>query len=507
MSGIEGPGITGGGGGGSAPSTEDFVTFSTEVGLANSRVLTAGTNVTLSTATPGQVIVNASGGAAVANPTGTVGLAAVNGVAATAIRSDGAPALSQAIVPTWTGIHTWSFAEPRLLLNETDVGADLKLWDIDVNASVLTGRTRTDADGAGVNWLAVTRGTTTAISNIALGNASSNPSYTFLGNGTTTHSGAMIASRFSVTGSTTATNGLYLPAANTLGVATNSAARLSIDASGTWLLAGTTSGTNGQVFTSAGAGAPPTWTTIAAGGAVAGADTQVQFNNAGAFGADAGFTWAATTNILQIGEAGTAGTIRSPSNTTGIGLTIAGGAATAGSGGALSLNAGVGGGAGASGGDVNINGGQGVTTGTGGHVNIAGAASTVTANALGGNVAINGGAAAGSGIAGMVYITGANGLRGENQQTPATGFTITLANRDTFLVMNPAGTLASGTINMPASPLNGQIIHVATTQTVTALTVSGNGNLISGQPTTITAATPFKMIFIATNLGSWVRFT
>lgn len=43
-----------------------------------------------------------------ANPTGTVGLAAVNGVAATFMRSDGAPVLSQAITPTWTGAHIFS---------------------------------------------------------------------------------------------------------------------------------------------------------------------------------------------------------------------------------------------------------------------------------------------------------------------------------------------------------------------------------------------------------------
>lgn len=43
-----------------------------------------------------------------ANPTASVGLAAVNGSATTAMRSDGAPALSQAIVPTWTGAHTFS---------------------------------------------------------------------------------------------------------------------------------------------------------------------------------------------------------------------------------------------------------------------------------------------------------------------------------------------------------------------------------------------------------------
>lgn len=43
-----------------------------------------------------------------ANPTGTVGLTAVNGSAATAIRSDGAPPLSQAIAPTWTSQHIFT---------------------------------------------------------------------------------------------------------------------------------------------------------------------------------------------------------------------------------------------------------------------------------------------------------------------------------------------------------------------------------------------------------------
>ncbi len=50
-----------------------------------------------------------SGGGSVANPTGTVGLTAVNGSASSAIRSDGAPPLSQAIVPTWTAQHIFSY--------------------------------------------------------------------------------------------------------------------------------------------------------------------------------------------------------------------------------------------------------------------------------------------------------------------------------------------------------------------------------------------------------------
>lgn len=45
---------------------------------------------------------------ALANPTGVIGLTAVNGTGTSGIRSDGAPALSQAITPTWTNLHTFS---------------------------------------------------------------------------------------------------------------------------------------------------------------------------------------------------------------------------------------------------------------------------------------------------------------------------------------------------------------------------------------------------------------
>lgn len=43
-----------------------------------------------------------------ANPTASAGLSAVNGSAATFLRSDGAPAIDQAITPTWTGAHAFS---------------------------------------------------------------------------------------------------------------------------------------------------------------------------------------------------------------------------------------------------------------------------------------------------------------------------------------------------------------------------------------------------------------
>lgn len=45
-----------------------------------------------------------------ANPSSVAGLSAVNGVASSYMRSDGAPAISQAITPTWSGVHTFTLA-------------------------------------------------------------------------------------------------------------------------------------------------------------------------------------------------------------------------------------------------------------------------------------------------------------------------------------------------------------------------------------------------------------
>jgi hypothetical protein len=76
----------------------------------------------------------ASGGTAppgAANPTGTVGLTAVNGSATTFMRSDGAPPLSQAISPTWSGTHTFdhgivlpvgSISSPSLVFGSSSNG-------------------------------------------------------------------------------------------------------------------------------------------------------------------------------------------------------------------------------------------------------------------------------------------------------------------------------------------------------------------------------------------------
>jgi hypothetical protein len=60
-------------------------------------------------------------------------------------------------------------------------------------------------------------------------------------------------------GSSVPTNGIYLPAANTVGVATSSTARFYFGSAGQIGIGGATYGTSGQVLKSGGASAPPTW--------------------------------------------------------------------------------------------------------------------------------------------------------------------------------------------------------------------------------------------------------
>lgn len=63
-----------------------------------------------------------------ANPTATIGLSAVNGVATTYIRSDGAPALDQSIAPTWTGTHKFTNAPVPTTNDSTALGTTALQW-------------------------------------------------------------------------------------------------------------------------------------------------------------------------------------------------------------------------------------------------------------------------------------------------------------------------------------------------------------------------------------------
>jgi hypothetical protein len=72
-------------------------------------------------------------------------------------------------------------------------------------------------------------------------------------------------------------------------------------------------------------------------------------------------------------------------------------------------------------------------------------------------------------------LDGTNGLIQQyDYQVLTTGFSYTFAAGTNVLVINPAGTLATGTVTMPASPADGMTITVTSTQPITALTVNAN---------------------------------
>lgn len=82
---------------------------------------------------------------------------------------------------------------PVLRLNESDASANNRLWDIVASGEDIIFRTIDDALSTANAYLAVAR-TGAAVDAISFGNASNNPTTTFLGTGTITHGGTGIFS-------------------------------------------------------------------------------------------------------------------------------------------------------------------------------------------------------------------------------------------------------------------------------------------------------------------------
>ncbi len=97
-----------------------------------------------------------------------------------------------------------------------------------------------------------------------------------------------------------------------------------------------------------------------------------------------------------------------------------------------------------------------------------------------------------------------------NIYVPTTGFSIaapTPVAQQQWILLQPAGTLASGTVVLPlntATP-DGTEVLITTTQQITAFTLGLNGAAAAfGDPTTLAAEDFFRMRFVqATN--SWYR--
>ena len=102
-------------------------------------------------------------------------------------------------------------------------------------------------------------------------------------------------------------------------------------------------------------------------------------------------------------------------------------------------------------------------------------------------------------------VGGSNGIVTQYASPNATGFTVNLGqNLATWLLLTPLAGYAAGTLVLPASPVNQQRITVNSTQSITALTVNGNGNTVNGAPTTLAANAFFTLQYDAV-LDSWYR--
>jgi hypothetical protein len=97
-----------------------------------------------------------------------------------------------------------------------------------------------------------------------------------------------------------------------------------------------------------------------------------------------------------------------------------------------------------------------------------------------------------------------------NLYVPSTGFNITVptpVSQQQWMILQPAGTLAAGTITLPLNTgvPDGTEVTITTTQIITSFTLAVNGaSNAFGAPTTLAANAFFTMRFYqATN--SWYR--
>lgn len=80
-----------------------------------------------------------------------------------------------------------------------------------------------------------------------------------------------------------------------------------------------------------------------------------------------------------------------------------------------------------------------------------------------------------SGLHNFTSLVGSLNLVDEQYEAPTSGSTVTASDNTSVLIVEPAGTLATLTIDMPASPRDGQMLNLVIIQVITALTMNGNG--------------------------------
>lgn len=200
------------------------------------------------------------------------------------------------------------------------------------------------------------------------------------------------------------------------------------------------------------------------GGTPAGSTTQVQFNNAGAFGADADFAYDSTANQITLGSAATAGSIIGANAGAGTGASVTiqggpgiaggagivrGGVPTGGTGGGVQLIANAGVGTNQNGGSITLTSGSPTGSGGGGSITLTGANAT-TSSAQAGLISITGGTRTGAnsgGAAGGVNISAgdnSNATGSPNDVTISGGNSVVSASNSNVVIKGGPNSTSSG---------------------------------------------------------------
>ncbi len=89
--------------------------------------------------------------------------------------------------------------------------------------------------------------------------------------------------------------------------------------------------------------------------------------------------------------------------------------------------------------------------------------------------------------------------------TPLTGFSLAASSSTSKMVLTPAGVLATGTVQLPATPADGAEWRLTTTKTVTTLTLNVvTGQTIMNAPTTLVAGAGVCYTYSTSN-STWYR--
>jgi hypothetical protein len=140
-----------------------------------------------------------------ANPSASVGLTAVNGSAATFMRSDGAPAIDQSIAPSWSSLHTFT-KNGSLASNGSSmkISANPPYWEMQhTGAAADSGRWVCNLTSVRWQWFTLDDAGTTAkialrfsrvanaVTDVEFGNTTDNPTLTFSTSARATYNGVV----------------------------------------------------------------------------------------------------------------------------------------------------------------------------------------------------------------------------------------------------------------------------------------------------------------------------